>query len=68
MEIDQVEHLSGAPLEGRLLALPKNIRPGQKGLPWTNALAYLACSLVTKKKKFYNIDSRPDASRLAYFW
>jgi hypothetical protein len=32
MEIDQVEHLSGAPLEGRLLALPKNIRPGQKGL------------------------------------
>jgi hypothetical protein len=31
---------SGAPLYGRLLALPTNIRLGWKGLPGRNALAY----------------------------
>ncbi len=31
---------SGAPLYGRLLALPTNIRPDWKGRPGTNALAY----------------------------
>jgi hypothetical protein len=30
----------GAPLLGRILALPTNIRLGWKGLPGTNALAY----------------------------
>jgi hypothetical protein len=30
----------GAPLLGRLLALPTIIRLGWKGLPWKNTLAY----------------------------
>ncbi len=34
------EHLSGALLEGRPLALPKNIILGWKSLPGTNTLAY----------------------------
>jgi hypothetical protein len=32
--------LSGAPLEGRLLASPTNIRLGWKGLSGTNTLVY----------------------------
>ncbi len=32
--------LSGAPLKGRLLASPTNIRQDRKSLPGTNALAY----------------------------
>jgi hypothetical protein len=35
-----VKHLSGAPLKGRLLTLPTNIRLGWKDLTGTNALAY----------------------------
>jgi hypothetical protein len=35
-----VKHLSGAPLKGKLLTLPPNIRLGWKSLPGTNALAY----------------------------
>jgi len=35
-----VKHLSGAPLYGRLLALPTYIRISLKGLPGTNTLAY----------------------------
>ncbi len=31
---------SSAPLSGMLLALPKNIVLGCKGLPWKNTLAY----------------------------
>jgi hypothetical protein len=31
-----VKHLSGAPLKGRLLALPTNNRLGWKGLPGEN--------------------------------
>jgi hypothetical protein len=34
-----------------------DIRPGWKGLPAANALAYLTTSSVTRKKKFYNIDT-----------
>jgi hypothetical protein len=34
------------------LALPENIRPGWKGLPLTNALAYLEPLSVTNEKKF----------------
>ncbi len=34
------EALSGAPLYGKLLALPANIRLGWKGLPGTNTQAY----------------------------
>jgi hypothetical protein len=39
-EPTQVKHLSGAPLKGRLLTLPTNIRPGRKGLLWTNTVAF----------------------------
>ncbi len=35
-----LKHFSGAPLKGRLLALPSNIRLSWKGLPGKNALAY----------------------------
>jgi hypothetical protein len=37
-------------LHSKVLALPKNIRLGWKGLPGTNALAYY--------EKFYNIGHR----------
>jgi hypothetical protein len=39
-EPTQVKQLSGAPLEGRLLALKTNLRLDRKGLPGTNTLAY----------------------------
>jgi hypothetical protein len=35
-----MKHLSDAPLLGRLLTLPTNIRLCLKGLPTTNTLAY----------------------------
>jgi hypothetical protein len=44
-----VKQLSGAPLCGRLLALPKNNRLGLKGLPGANTVLHLvgATTLVT---------------------
>ncbi len=39
-ELTQVNLLSGAPLYGRLLALPANIKLSWKGLTGTNAHAY----------------------------
>jgi hypothetical protein len=39
-ELTQVKHPSGAPLLGRLLALPTNIGLGGKRLKRTNTLAY----------------------------
>jgi hypothetical protein len=38
-EPTRVKHLSGVPLQGRLLASPTNIRLDWKGLPRTNTLA-----------------------------
>ncbi len=35
-----VKNLSGAPHQGKLLALHTNIGPGWKSLPGTNTLAY----------------------------
>jgi hypothetical protein len=35
-----VTNLSGAPLKGRLLASPTNIRLGWKGMPGTSTLTY----------------------------
>jgi hypothetical protein len=35
-----VTNLRGAPIKGRPLALPSNIRLSWKGLPGTNTLAY----------------------------
>jgi hypothetical protein len=52
-----LKNLSGAPLEGRLLALPTNNRLGWIGLPWTNTLAYYEI-LKIMEKKFYNIGPR----------
>ncbi len=34
----RLKHLSGDPLQGRLLALPTNIRPGFYGLPRTSSI------------------------------
>jgi hypothetical protein len=42
--------LSGAPHEGRLLALPANIRLGWKGLPGINTLAYYKNLQITAAK------------------
>jgi hypothetical protein len=39
-EPTRVKHLSGAPLYGGLLALPKNIRLGRNGLQGKNTIAY----------------------------
>jgi hypothetical protein len=49
---------------GRLLILTANIRPCWKGLLIANALAYLASSYVTKKKKFYDIDTWSECKSL----
>jgi hypothetical protein len=48
----KVKDLSGAPLYGRFLASPTNIRLGWKGLPWTNTLAYYENLLITTVKSF----------------
>jgi hypothetical protein len=40
-----------------LLSLPTNIRPGWRGFPGTNTLAYRAVVSPTKKKGLYNIDT-----------
>jgi hypothetical protein len=47
-----VKHFSGAPLYGRLLGSPTNIRLGWKGLPRTNALAYSATVVSYERKMF----------------
>ncbi len=53
-EPTRVKHLSGAPLVGRPLALPTDIRLGWKGLPWTNT-SLLRKSVNYGRKKFYRI-------------
>jgi hypothetical protein len=40
LEPSQIQNLSGAPLQGKLLALSANIRLVWKGLLETNTLAY----------------------------
>ncbi len=42
-------YLSGAPLEGKLLALPANNRSGRNGLPKANSPAYLTGSSISKR-------------------
>ncbi len=51
LEPTLVKHLSGARLKGRLLASPRNIRLGWKGLPRTNTLAYYES--VNYSRKFF---------------
>ena len=43
----RVEHLKGVPVQGSLLALPTNIRPGRKSLPGTNTLTHYEKSFIT---------------------
>jgi hypothetical protein len=45
-----MEILSGAPLYGRLMALPANIIQGSKVLLGTNTLAYLSVESLVKKR------------------
>jgi hypothetical protein len=47
-----VTNLSGAPLYGRLLAVPTNIRLGWKDLSGTNTLAYCEKEQLTTVKSF----------------
>ena len=47
-----MNHLSDAPLKGRLLASPTNIRLGWKGLLGTNTLAYDKNTYITAVKSF----------------
>ncbi len=47
-----MKHFSSAPLYGRLLASPTNIRRDWKGLSGTNTLAYYESPYVTDKKDF----------------
>jgi hypothetical protein len=54
-----VKYLSVAPLKGRLLALPANIRLGSKGLPATNVLAYHEKSYLTAVKSFITLGTGP---------
>jgi hypothetical protein len=46
------DYLSDAPLYGRSLTLPTNIRLGWKGGPETNALAFYENSKITDVKSF----------------
>ncbi len=50
-----VEHLSGTPLWGRLLALPTNIKLGLKVLPGTNTVAYNRFSQFMVLKSFITL-------------
>ncbi len=54
-EPTQVEHLTGAPLLGRLLVLPTNNTLGWKGMQVANTLAYSEILSLAAEKKFYNI-------------
>jgi hypothetical protein len=45
-----MKHLADAPLSGRLLALPKNIKPGWKYLLAINTLAYQKNLYIRDKK------------------
>ncbi len=49
------EVLSGALLQGRLLALFTNIRLGLKGMPGTSTLAYFPGATATEKKSFITL-------------
>ncbi len=55
-----MNHLLGAPLKGRPLGLPTNIRLGWNGFPGTNALTYYEKSYLTAVKNCYKIDPRMD--------
>ncbi len=47
--------LSGAPLQDGFVILTTNIRPGWKGMPGTNALAFYEHSLIMSVKSFITL-------------
>ncbi len=49
-----MKHISDAPLQARLLALPTNIRLDWKGLPGPNTLADYENSELSAVKSFHN--------------
>ncbi len=53
-----MKHLSGAPLKGRFLTSPTNIKLSRKGLPRTNTLAYYKKFVNYGCITFYNIGQR----------
>ncbi len=50
-----MEHLKEAPLLGKLLTIPTNVRLVWKGLTETNALAYYEHSYVTDAKSLMTL-------------
>jgi hypothetical protein len=48
--LTQVRQISGAPILGRHLTFPANVKPSWKGLTVKNALAYLSGTSVTSKQ------------------
>jgi hypothetical protein len=62
-----VKHLSDAPLKGRLLALPTNIRQGWKGLLGIYALAYYEKSSLTAVKSFITLATGLNLIKLVFF-
>ncbi len=65
-EPTQMKHLSAAPLYGKLLALPRNIRLGWKSLPGTNTLAFNKYSLIMDVKSFITLT--PGVNVLKHFF
>jgi hypothetical protein len=59
-----VKHLSGPPLKGRLLSLPKNIRIGQKGLLRTYTLTHYERSKITNVKSFKKLTTGANVIKL----
>ncbi len=55
LEPTLMKNLLGAPFQDKLLALPRNIRIGWRGLSRTNTLAYCKKFIIDGLKKFYNI-------------
>jgi hypothetical protein len=58
-ELMQVKLLSDAPLFGRLLALPTNIRLDWKSLPGTNTPVFYENSQISDKKVLYHLAQGP---------
>jgi hypothetical protein len=55
-----MKYLSDAPLQGRLLALPTNIRLGWQYLQETNTLAYYENPKITNKNSFIILGPGPN--------
>ncbi len=59
-----MEYLSSAPLSGKLLTFPTDIKLGCYCFLWTNTLAYLASPSVTMDKSFITLTSGHSAQSL----